>query len=60
MKKLGDAIKGVTEALGIPQCPPCERRQKKLNALDDMIRNAVGKVKRDLLREKARFLNQKG
>ena len=59
MKRLGDAVKSVTEALGIPQCPPCEERQRKLNALDDRIRGAVGKVKRELLREKARIVNTK-
>ena len=32
-KGLGDSIKKVTEALKIPQCEPCKRRQEKLNRL---------------------------
>jgi len=33
MQGLGDAIKVVTEALGIEQCSECEKRQSKLNKL---------------------------
>ena len=33
MQGLGDAIKSVTDALGIPQCSECEKRQSKLNRL---------------------------
>lgn len=32
-KGLGDSIKKVTEALRIPQCGACKRRQEKLNRL---------------------------
>jgi hypothetical protein len=32
-KGLGDTIKKVTDKLGIPQCPACQRRQKKFNRL---------------------------
>lgn len=32
-KGLGDTIKKVTEALHIPQCGACKRRQEKLNRL---------------------------
>lgn len=32
-KGLGDTVKKVTNALGIKQCPPCKRRQEKLNRL---------------------------
>lgn len=28
---LGDAIHGLTDALGIPQCKPCEERQRRAN-----------------------------
>lgn len=33
MQGLGDAIKVVTDALGIEQCSECEKRQSKLNKL---------------------------
>ena len=33
MQGLGDAIKVVTDALKIPQCSECEKRQSKLNRL---------------------------
>jgi hypothetical protein len=33
MQGLGDAIKKVTDALGIEQCDECEKRQSKLNRL---------------------------
>jgi hypothetical protein len=32
-KGLGDSIKKVTDALKIPQCGACKRRQEKLNRL---------------------------
>lgn len=32
-KGLGDSIKKITEALKIPQCGACKRRQQKLNRL---------------------------
>ncbi len=32
-KGLGDTIKKITEALKIPQCGACKRRQQKLNRL---------------------------
>tara|TARA_Y100000114_G_scaffold130512_1_gene128343 strand:+ start:2606 stop:2815 length:210 start_codon:yes stop_codon:yes gene_type:complete len=32
-KGLGDSIKRVTDALKIPQCGGCKRRQEKLNRL---------------------------
>jgi hypothetical protein len=32
-KGLGDSIKKVTDALHIPQCGACKRRQQKLNRL---------------------------
>jgi len=32
-KGLGDTVKKVTDALKIPQCPACKRRQEKLNRL---------------------------
>lgn len=32
-KGLGDTIKKVTDALRIPQCERCRRRQEKLNRL---------------------------
>jgi len=28
---LGDAVKNLTERLGIPQCEPCKKRQEALN-----------------------------
>ena len=40
--KLGDAIKSVTSALGIPQCEPCKERQRKLNELSDYLNNLFG------------------
>ena len=33
MQGLGDAVKVVTDALGIEQCKSCEKRQSKLNRL---------------------------
>jgi hypothetical protein len=33
MQGLGDAVKVVTDALGIEQCSECEKRQSKLNKL---------------------------
>jgi hypothetical protein len=33
MQGLGDAVKVVTDALGIPQCKSCEKRQSKYNKL---------------------------
>ena len=33
MQGLGDAVKVVTDALGIEQCSECEKRQSKLNRL---------------------------
>lgn len=27
----GDVIAGITQALGVPSCTPCEERRKKLN-----------------------------
>jgi hypothetical protein len=40
--KLGDAIKSVTEAIGIPQCEPCKERQQKLNELSDYLLSLFG------------------
>lgn len=31
--KLGDFVKGMTDALGIKQCEKCKKRQEKLNEL---------------------------
>lgn len=31
--KLGDTVKKLTDALGIPQCPACAERQHWLNQL---------------------------
>lgn len=33
MQGLGDAIAKVTDALGIPKCDGCKKRQEKLNSL---------------------------
>lgn len=30
---LGDLIKLLTDAVGIPQCPPCQQRQALLNTM---------------------------
>lgn len=40
--RLGDAVKSVTDALGIPQCDSCKERQKKLNDLSDFLLGAFG------------------
>lgn len=39
--RLGDAVKTLTSALGIPQCDECKVRQEKLNAFSDMIAKLV-------------------
>ena len=40
--KLGDAVKSVTEAIGIPQCEPCKQRQQRLNELSDYLLSLFG------------------
>jgi|FreactcultureFD7_1027221.scaffolds.fasta_scaffold00620_14 hypothetical protein len=35
--KIGDSIKKLTDALGIPQCDECKERQRKLNEFSDWI-----------------------
>ena len=35
--KLGDAVKKVTDAVGIPQCDKCKKRQAELNELGDEV-----------------------
>ena len=39
--KLGDAVKKITDAAGIPQCGGCKRRQEALNRADDEVRKRV-------------------
>ena len=43
--KLGDAVKSVTETLGIPQCEECKKRQEYLNSLSDKLKELFGGVK---------------
>jgi hypothetical protein len=40
--KLGDAIKSLTDAAGIPQCAACKKRQERLNRLGDRALRALG------------------
>ena len=42
--KIGDGVKKVTDALGIPQCGACKERQRKLNELGDWL-SSFGKDK---------------
>ena len=35
--KLGDAVKKVTDAAGIPQCSKCKQRQEKLNEIGERV-----------------------
>lgn len=50
-KGLGDNIKAITEALGIPQCPECKERQSSLNHLMPWL-----KVSRELNEEEKEFV----
>lgn len=43
--KLGDSVKSITNALGIPQCKGCKRRQKRLNKLGDDMAAFFGRSK---------------
>lgn len=40
--RLGDAVKRATDAMGIPQCEECKRRQQWLNSLGASIGKALG------------------
>lgn len=48
---LGDAIKAVTEVLGIPQCEKCKERQSRLNRLFPWLKASrdVTEEERDLM-----------
>ena len=35
--KLGDAVKKITDAAGIPQCGGCKKRQEQLNELGEEV-----------------------
>jgi len=41
--KIGDKVKKVTDALGIPQCGGCKERQAALNRLGDWLSSVVGR-----------------
>ena len=54
--RVGDAVKKVTDALGIEQCGRCEERQRKLNELGERIARAMRPAeKRRLERERDRL-----
>lgn len=41
--KLGDGVKKITDALGIPPCDACKERQAKLNDWGDSLLALLGK-----------------
>ena len=54
--RVGDAVKKVTDALGIKQCGRCAERQRKLNELGERIARAIRPAeKRRLERERDRL-----
>jgi len=54
---LGDNIKAVTEALGIPQCDECKERQEKLNHLMPWLKTS--RELNDEEKEFVRFIQRK-
>lgn len=40
--RLGDGVKAITEAVGIPQCDACKQRQEWLNGLGERLASLLG------------------
>lgn len=58
--KLGDAVKKVTDAMGIPQCGGCADRQRRLNELSDKLSRVFGAERRAVQAEIGRLKREGG
>lgn len=58
--KLGDAVKKVTDAVGIPQCGGCAERQRRLNELHARLSLVFGDERRKIQAEIGRLMRMRG